>query len=567
MPQLTFDHYFRYDELTGLLRAYADEYPHLVELTTIGSSFEERDIWLAVVTNRQTGAHHEKPAVWVDGNIHASEVSPTHACLNLIDTLVRGYGHDETITHVLDTRTFYICPRVNPDGAELALAEKPRIIRSSTRPYPFDEDALGGLEQQDVDGDGRMLFMRIADANGSWKPHPAEPRLMVRRDPAERGGEYYRIFPEGLVENYDGFLVEPKPPKERLDLNRNFPSQWRQEHEQQGAGPYPTSEPEVRAVVDFIVKHPNITGATTFHTWSGVILRPYGTQSDETFPAEDLWTYQRMGDKGTQITGYPTISVYHDFKYHPKETITGVFDDWMYEHRGVFAWTVELWSPQRKAGLADYKFIDWYREHPLDDDLAMLRWSDEHLGGAGYVGWYPFDHPQLGKVELGGWNYLLAWRNPPLQYLQTEITPFAEWLIWLAALAPRLELLEVTTEALGEDHYKFSAVVQNTGWLPTYVSKKALEKKNVRPVIAEIALPDGAKLVTGKLREELKQLEGRAYDASAATPWSISGARTDDRAKVEWIVRVPEGASVTLTLKHERAGVVRAVIRASDAAQ
>ncbi|MBK8025735.1 MAG: carboxypeptidase [Chloroflexi bacterium] len=560
MPQVAFDHYYRYDELVSLLQAYASEYAGLVRLESLGRSYEGRDIWLAIVTNFSTGVDFEKPAVWIDANIHASEVSPTTASLNLLHRLVTGYGQDETVTHVLDTRAFYICPRVNPDGAELALADKPRIIRSSTRPYPYDEEALSGLSEQDVDGDGRMLTMRVPDPNGSWKCHPDEPRLMIRREPNERGGVYYNLFREGLIDNYDGFLIEPKPQKERLDLNRNFPSHWRQEHEQPGAGPYPTSEPEVRAIVDFIARHPNISGAATFHTWSGVMLRPYGTQSDESFPAEDLWTYQKIGDMGTQLTGYPAISVFHDFKYHPKEVITGVFDDWIYEHFGVYAWTVELWSPQRNAGITDYKYIDWFREHPVEDDLKLLKWSDEKLDGKGYVDWYPFDHPQLGRIDLGGWDHLNAWRNPPLQFLQAEVAPFADWLIWMAEISPRLELLQAAAEPLGDGYFKVTAVVQNTGWLPTYGAKKALEKKVVRPVIAEITLGDDMTLTSGMAREELKQLEGRAYDGSSATPWAIFGASTKDRAKVEWIVAAPAGGAVSLTLRHERAGVVRAEV-------
>jgi hypothetical protein len=68
-----------------------------------------------------------------------------------------------------------------------------------------------------------------------------------------------------------------------------------------GAGPYPTSEPEVRSVVDFITRHTNITGGTAFHTWSGVLLRPFEHLSDEEMHAEDLWVYQAMGKKGTEI--------------------------------------------------------------------------------------------------------------------------------------------------------------------------------------------------------------------------------------------------------------------------
>lgn len=556
MPQVRFDTYYRYDELTRILHAYAEEYPNLVRIQSIGKSYEGRDIWLLTVTNFATGPDEEKPALWVDGNIHASEVSPSSACLYLIHRLVGEYGQTERIMRCLDTRAFYICPRVNPDGAEWALADKPKIIRSSTRPYPYDEDPIGGLVIEDIDGDGRMLMMRIPDPNGNWKKHPDEPRLMIRRDPDEVGGEYYRILPEGRFdEPFDPAILQIQPRKEGLDLNRNFPSNWRQEYEQHGAGPYPTSEPEVRAIVDFIVNHPNITGGVTFHTWSGVLLRPYSHQPDDHFPAEDLWTYQKIGAKGTEITGYPNISVYHDFKYHPKEYISGVFDDWMYDHMGVFAWTVEIWSPQRQAGITEYKFIDWYREHPVEDDLKLLRWSDEVLGGKGYVDWYEFEHPQLGKVELGGWDALYAWRNPPPEFLEKEVALFPDWLVWHLLISPKLELYEAKAEPLSEGVYKVRLVVQNTGWLPTYITKKALEKKVVRGVIATIELPAGATLRSGKPREELGQLEGRAYKPSAASVWNTDP--TDDRAKVEWVVHAPQGGIVRLVARHERAGMVR----------
>jgi murein tripeptide amidase MpaA len=556
MPQVRFDTYYRYDELTRILHAFAEEYPQLVRIESIGKSYEGRDIWLLTLTNFATGPAEEKPALWVDGNIHASEVSPSAACLYLLHRLTREYGSHEKITRCLDTRAFYVCARVNPDGAEWALADKPKIIRSSTRPYPYDEDPIGGLVTEDIDGDGRMLMMRIPDPNGNWKKHPDEPRLMIRRDPDEVGGEYYRILPEGRFdEPFDPAILTIQPKKEGLDLNRNFPAHWRQEYEQDGAGPYPTSEPEVRAIVDFIAKHPNITGGVTFHTWSGVLLRPYSHQPDDAFPAEDLWTYQKIGAKGTEITGYPNISVYHDFKYHPKEYISGVFDDWMYDHMGVFAWTVEIWSPQRQAGITDLKFIDWYREHPVEDDLKLLKWSDEALGGRGYVDWYPFEHPQLGRVELGGWDMLYAWRNPPPEFLEQEVALFPDWLVWHLLISPKLAVYAATVEPLGDALYKVRLVVQNTGWLPTYITKKALEKKLMRGVIAEIDLPDGATLQLGKPREELGQLEGRAYKPSAASVWNTDP--TDDRAKVEWVVHAPQGGTVRLTARHERAGVVR----------
>jgi len=559
MPKLQFDTYYRYDDLTRTLHAYAEEYPQLVRVESIGKSHEGRDIWLVTVTNSGTGIDRHKPALWVDGNIHASEVSPSSACLYLIGHLVTAYGSDPDVTRCLDTRAFYVCPRVNPDGAEWALADRPKIIRSSTRPYPSDEEPIGGLVSEDIDGDGRMLMMRVPDPHGPWKACPEEPRLLVRRDPAETGGPYYRLLPEGRVEDYDGALIRIQPDKERLDLNRNFPVNWRQEYQQAGAGPYPTSEPEARALAHFIANHPNITGGVVFHTFSGVLLRPYSDRPDQDMPPDDLRTYQAIGKKGTAITGYPAASVYHEFLYHPKEVTTGGFDDWLYDHIGVFAWTVEIWSPQRQAGITEYKYIDWYREHALQDDLTLLKWSDEVLGGKGYINWYPFEHPQLGPVELGGWDQLFAFRNPPPQFLEKEVAPFAGWLVWQLLISPRLELYQATAKPLGEGTYRVRLVVQNTGWLPSYVTKKAMEKKVVRGVVFEIELPAGATLETGEPRQELGQLEGRAYKASAPSGF-YDGDPTEDRLKAEWVVRAPGGGIVRLTARHDRAGTVVAEV-------
>ncbi len=214
-----------------------------------------------------------------------------------------------------------------------------------------------------------------------------------------------------------------------------------------------------------------------------------------------------------------------------------------------------MWSPQRQAGITDYKYTDWQREHPLEDDLKLLRWNDEKLAGKGYVDWYPFEHPQLGKIELGGWDTMYAWTNPPPEFLEKEIALFPEWLVWHLLISPRLEIYEASIHNLGDDTYRVRLVVHNTGWLPTNVTQKALEKKLVRGCICEIELPPGGTLVTGKPREELGQLEGRAYKPS--TPIRRHSDPTKERAKVEWVVRMPQGSTVKLLARHERAGVVR----------
>jgi len=562
--QPRFDSFYRHDALTRLLFDYAVAHPGLVTVEAIGKSYEGREIWVATLTNRATGAPEDKPAFWADGNIHAAELTASTAVLYYLHQLVSAYGEatelGRQITHLLDTRTVYLCPRLNPDGAELALADRPRHIRASTRRYPHDEDPVDGLTAEDIDGDGHVLFMRIADPNGTYKRHPQEPRLMVPREPGEFGGEYFRLMPEGTLKAYDGVQITVNRDPEGIDLNRNFPPQWRQEFEQVGAGPYPTSEPEVRSMVEFFVTHKNIGAAISYHTHSGVILRPHGTHSDDEMIPEDLWAYKRFSALGEQASGYPVISTFHDFKYHPKEVITGT-QDWVYEHLGALFWVVEIWAPNREAGITNYKWVDWYREHSADDDLKLLAWSDKECGGLAHRDWKPFNHPQLGPVEIGGWDRLNYWRNPPPHLREREAARFPAWMTQIALSLPRLELLRTEVQALGPGTWRVRFAVCNSGWLPAYISKRALVRKTVRGVIFEIELPDdpAVTLVAGKERVEGPQLEGHAPKTSLQA-FLPSREITADRAVAEWTLQAPAGTRVSLCASADRAGVVRAEV-------
>jgi hypothetical protein len=550
--RVRFDRFYSYAELEETLVAWSSAFPALCQVESIGKSYEGREIPLVTVTNLQTGKPLEKPAVLVHAQIHAAEFTGTTAALNLLDRLLYGHGEDERVTYALDTRTFYVVPRVNPDGAEAVLADG-RWRRSSVRPYPRGEPQ-DGLLREDVDGDGRVLVMRIPDANGPWKPHPDDPRLLIARRPDDFEGDFYRVLPEGKIHNWDGVTIPIAPPLEGLDLNRNWPADWAPEGDQLGAGPFPSSEPETRALIQAIVDRPNITSYIGYHTFSGVHLRPHSGRSDDDFPTADLRAYTLMGEEATRLTGYPAISIFHDFKYDPKQVIKGGDVDWLYEFLGVFAWVTEFWSPQRAAGLSGYHFIDWIRDHPPEDDLALVKLADEL--GEGYVDWYPFEHPQLGQVELGGWDLVHFWFNPPLSRLEAELRPHADFALFLALVSPRLEIRAFDSTPAGEGVYRLRVVLENTGWLPTSVSQRAVERKAVRPIEVELELPEGARVVTGKEREEVGQLEGRVERRNIY--WWAGDISTSDRAKVDWVVEAAPGSRIGVVARHDRAGAARA---------
>ncbi len=550
----TFDTYYNYAQLIDVLHTLAAEYPDILRLSVLGQSHEGRGIPLIILTNQATGPDLEKPAFYVDGNIHATELTASVAALYLINRLVEGYGSDPKITRILDEQVIYVIPRLNPDGAEAALAATPRFVRSGTRPYPFTEKQ-DGLHEEDIDGNGRLLQMRIADPTGDWKASDRDPRLMIKRGPDEEGGQYYRLFDEGLIENYDGVMILPARPLAGLDFNRNFPFEWRPEGHQPGAGDYPGSEPEIRAALEFIAGHPNIYGAITYHTFSRAILRPYSTKSDDEMDTADKWVYEAIGERGTEITGYPCVSVFHHFRYHPKEITTGGFDDWLFDHRGIFTFTVELWDLATASGVEDKskekKFMDWFRKHPLADDYKILDFVNAHAPGA-LVEWQPFEHPQLGPVEIGGWDALYSWRNPPHELLEAEVAPQADFAIAFASLAPRLQWRDVKVTTLGDGAYHVLAVVENAGFLPTYVSHRGLAVKAVRPVRLEIELETGMQLVGGKQKVEIGQLEGRSNKLAV----SHEASPTDNRGKAEWVVHAPAGGVLEVRAVAQRAGVL-----------
>jgi hypothetical protein len=211
----------------------------------------------------------------------------------------------------------------------------------------------------------------------------------------------------------------------------------------------------------------------------------------------------------------------------------------------------------REAGIEKYAYIDWFRDHPPEDDLKLYAWSRDKLEGLAHIAWKAYDHPQLGKVEIGGWNRFHAFSNPPPALLERELRRFPRWLVWQALTSPKMELVAAEADAVGPDTWRLRLVVQNTGWLPSYVSKRALERKIVRGVIAEIELPAGGALLSGKRREALGQLEGKAYKHTGVSFWPDYDI-TDDRLKVEWVVRAKAGERVSLVARHERAGTVRA---------
>jgi hypothetical protein len=517
--ELDFAHYPDNAEVLEILRKWEKEYQNLVTLYSVGKSFEGRDIWQMTITNRATGPDTDKPAMFLEANRHSGEVTGTVSVLYFAHRALSGYGKDPGMTRLLDTSALYVKPRNNPDGAELYL-KTAQSNRSTVRPH--DDDGDGLLDEdpgEDLDGDGFLLQMRqkVGPGKGTHVVDPGDATGRSMKRVGEGKGDY-KTYVEGLDSDGDGKYNEDGIGG--LDLHRNYPENWRPEPgrdltgrgwTQHGAGAYPLSEPETRAVVVFLLEHPHVSVGQTLDTMVPMLLRPPSTsRSEESMFPEDRRIYERFDEEGKKITGYPYAGdVYWTYanleRLWEEETeakemkgspLFGHSPDFGYLYYGAVWYGDELWCAGR---------VKDYDGDGKITEAETLRWNDEELGGKYFTPWHAFTHPQLGEVEIGGVNPKFFRQNPPPDKLEEWAAKEAEFNLHLARSLPRVKVVSTTVEAVKKEPgvYEIKAVVANEGRLPTAL-EMAKRVKIVKPDAAELKLDDGtAEIVGGGAVQEI----------------------------------------------------------------
>ncbi len=531
-----FDTYYCYDDLTEKLKVYADSYSDLCRLYSLGQSPEGRELWMMEITNFAEGTPGDRPGIYIDGNHHAGEVTSSMACLYTIHHLLTGYGDDPEIQRLLDTTIFYIRPRVSPDGAEVYLTT-PQTLRSVPRPYP-DIEMEPGLYPEDIDGDGWITQMRIEDPNGDWQVSESDPRIMVGRD-EDGEGPYYNLCPEGRISGDLSGSLKVAPHPWGLDLNRNYPANWQPEHVQKGGGPYPLSEPETRVNADFILSHPNIGMIVSYHTSGHFVFRPPSSRPASDFSTFDIDTvYGVLGAKYTEIVDGPVRQSYDEKTGSAR---IGSLMDWAFQHLGIVAWVPELWA--------------WGKDYDGDGEISeedRMRWNDEELDSEGFADWREFEHPQLGRVEIGGWKTKFTRQNPPGPMLEEEIRPHYQWSLYLARSLPRIEIADVGVEMLRDGIFRVTAVVQNAGLLPTNITDQAVRTGRARPVRVAIDVEAG-EVLHGEVEREVGHLEGRIMKHAGGSGPRYSGSIGPAKAIASWVVAAEHG-NVSVRVTSEKGG-------------
>ncbi|HEY5920386.1 MAG TPA: M14 family metallopeptidase [Kofleriaceae bacterium] len=495
-------------QLTAQLRAWVDAYPTLVRLTSLAKTPEGRDVWLVTVG---PDPDRIRPAVWADGNLHAAELAGSSVALSIVEDAIRAHLEPDNLDlpkPIVDRMRevlFYVVPRISPDGAESVL-ETGRTVRS----VPRDQRVERGKPRWilgDVDGDGLSFAMRVKDPGGELVESREYPGLLVERT-VEDEGPFYKLYPEGTIENFDGkhvpnpFFLGDNP----IDLNRQFPWSWAPGHEQVGAGPFPTSEPEARGIVEFASKHPEIFAWCDYHTFGGVLIRPLGHAPDAKMDPEDLAIFRQLEAWMTEHTGYPTVSGYEEFLYEPDKAIHGDLSDYAYNQRGALAYVVELWDLFKRVGMTKPpKFVQYYERFTRDDLVKLAWWDRDENEGRCFPPWRPFNHPQLGAVELGGIDPRVGIWNPPLHELANLCAAQSQVFVRLAALAPRVRIAETNRYALPGGIVRVEVKIVNEGYFGSYGPPSAKKLDFNEPLYATAK---GELVDPGMAYQQLGHLDG-----------------------------------------------------------
>jgi len=261
-------------EIGAAMKALAGKYPALARLETIGKSAGGREI--PILRLAGGGKVEGRPAVLVSANLEGGHVIGTEAALRLAEKLLAGYAQDKKIAALLDARTIYIAPLLNPDGTEAFFGAVKTGRFGNGR--PVDEDADGAVDEdgfEDLNKDGKITQMRVKDPEGRWIPDPKEPRLMRLADSKKGEKGIYKIYSEGI--DNDGDREYNEDPAGGVLPNRNFPHDF--EYLVKTAGLYPASEPESVALLKFMDGHQEIALVLNFSSENTILNQQQTAQA------------------------------------------------------------------------------------------------------------------------------------------------------------------------------------------------------------------------------------------------------------------------------------------------
>ena len=473
--KIDFNRWHDVPELYADMKRLQKAWPRFLKLESIGKSHNGLDIMVMTINNPETGSEMSKAAMYVEANIHGNEIQGGEICLYTIWYLMENYGRIENITRLVDERVFYILPTVNPDGRQYFMEGAGGGARGGHVPVDSDNDGLYDEDgPNDLNGNGVIEQIRkYVPGKGTHRISHIDKRIM-EPIPFGETGDYILLGSEGIDDDGDGRVNEDGPGG--YDPNRNWGTDWQPNYIQGGSMNYPFQLPEARAVNDFLMSHPNIAGAQSYHNSGGMILRGPGAEWQGAYPREDVQVYDELGKNGERILPFYRYIVIWSGLY----TVHGGSIDWTDDGLGIITFSNELWSGGQYFTSPELKEQQKDPESPISPRVSSYFFDDYLEFGDQFMEWKEFDHPQYGKVEIGGSWRKTRGRVPP-RFMNEELCHRnMAFTLYQADEMPMIKMGETEVEKVDGNVYKVLVDITNPKVAPT-ITVRAARNKVVKP--------------------------------------------------------------------------------------
>ena len=567
--------YYTYDEMTKAINTAVSSHKDITKVESIGKTICKRDIWAVTIGGKNAESRH---AILVVGGVEADRLIGSELTLHFLNFLLDNYGKVDSITRLVNSTTFYILPRVNPDASE-AFLDKPMYARTFNA-RPADDDKDGSIDEdgyEDLNGDGFITMMRVKDNRGEWLPHPDDPRIMKKADPSKGEIGMFKLYTEGIDNDGDEQWNEDEAGG--VDFNKNFPHNY--QFFAKGAGPQQISENETRAVAEFCFSHPNITVTFTFSS-NDNLMNPWMKEQKPGLqpPSEQGSSRRRMMGEDEAPRFFTSVldddePVFTFISKQYQETTKlknappstkgeGAFNEWAYYHFGRWSLAANPWwvpqieskkdtsssdstkmkKPEEQKERGDFRKPDLMKtkngEEKPDEytkQLNALKWFDANNVKDAFIPWTKVKHKDFPDkdVEVGGFKpYVLT--NPPDDSIDVLATKQNSFLAWLGTKLPKIEIRNVTVTSMDNKVFRVTADITNTGYLPTNsaMGNKARWSRNVK---VNVELGKDQSITSGKAKQILDPIKG-------------SGGRKE----LTWLIVSKPGAIITLSAESPAAG-------------
>ena len=502
MNRPTLNHFHNYNEICEYLKKAQQEHPDVMTLESLAKTEGGRDIW--AITLCKDGKPEDKPAFYVQGGIHAQEGMGITCSLNFLWTVL------EKNPEILDNQTVYILPCVNPDGSDLCVTTGVEV-RSKLERIPGLPNAV---IPQDINGDGKILFMRWEDPNGYYVDLPECGNMLVHRRAGDKG-PFYSMITEGIVENYNGGALQRG--MRNLDFNRQYGVGWANNP---NGGDFPGNHIEPRTIMKFMSTHPNIYMIMDVHCGTRALI--YATPGN----LADARLFRKLANMCQEMTGIEAVPSpdYARPDGYPASNLKGHIDDYTYDALGVPAVTVELGNGYNSLGMSsrDVFNADLYERELISEIVKMHAAKGRTIAKP----WEKVSHPQLGEIEVGGLDYHGAYFMDPDDML--ELLPkVADYFLEASKMVPVLDFTNVTCEAMGKDIYRIRAGIVNNGVLSTRLVYGSSGYHAVKDKI-QFSVVGAQEILNANVNPEVRSLEPL------------------DCATAEWFIRANAGDEITV---------------------